>query len=55
MTDGGDDFMVFENPEHDFPTKITYKKINADSIVAEISGNRNGKQASELFPMKRAK
>lgn len=47
--------LVFENPQHDFPTKITYTQINADSIVAEISGTLEGKVKSELFPMKRVK
>lgn len=47
--------LVFENPQHDFPTKITYTKINSDSIVAEISGTLEGKVKSELFPMKRLK
>lgn len=45
--------LVFENPEHDFPKKITYRQITKDSIVAEISGMDNGKATSETYPMKR--
>jgi hypothetical protein len=48
-----DDHMVFENPEHDFPQVISYKRITSDSLVAEISGNNNGKFSSRSFPMKR--
>lgn len=47
--------LIFENPAHDFPQKITYRMITADSLVAEISGNQQGKPASESYPMKRKK
>lgn len=46
--------LVFENPQHDFPQKITYAKISNDSLVAEISGTKNGKTNAQQFPMKRA-
>ncbi len=45
--------LVFENPAHDFPQKISYTQIAADSLLAEISGLQKGKPASEFFPMKR--
>lgn len=45
--------IVFENPKHDFPQKITYNKISADSLVAEISGRKDGKESKESFPMKK--
>ena len=47
--------LVFENPEHDFPSKITYLKITEDSIVASISGIVEGKEKVEQFPMKKIK
>ena len=47
--------LVFENPQHDFPQIISYTKINADSLVAEISGTINGKERKQTFPMKRVK
>jgi Domain of unknown function (DUF6265) len=47
--------LVFENPQHDFPQIISYTKINADSLVAEISGTINGKERKQTFPMKRMK
>lgn len=49
LTNASSDYLVFENPKHDFPKKITYKLVNKDSIYAEISGN--GK--SQEFPFKR--
>jgi hypothetical protein len=49
------DKLVFENPEHDFPTKITYQKIREDSILAIISGKVDGKEKTEEFPMKKNK
>jgi hypothetical protein len=45
--------LVFENPKHDFPQKITYTKITSDSIVAAISGVVNGKTEGETYPMKK--
>ena|SRR6478672_11804984 len=53
MTSATDKQVVFENPTHDFPQKITYAKITKDSLVAEISGKQQGKPASEKFGMKR--
>jgi sarcosine oxidase delta subunit len=55
LTTLSDNQLVFENPKHDFPQKISYKKISNDSLVAEISGILNGKQNSQLFPMKKMK
>jgi hypothetical protein len=42
---------IFENPNHDFPKKITYNLINQDSLYAEISGD--GKKQG--FPFNRRK
>lgn len=47
--------LVFENPEHDFPQIITYTKITSDSLIAEISGTKNGQKRKQTFPMKRMK
>lgn len=43
--------IVFENPKHDFPQKIVYTKISSDSLVAKISGNKDGKDTFEEYPM----
>jgi hypothetical protein len=45
--------FVFENPKHDYPQKIVYKKVNENSLVATISGMQQGKQSTESYPMKR--
>lgn len=55
MTSATANTLVFENPAHDFPQKISYKMITKDSIVAEISGKQGGKPASEAYPMGRKK
>jgi hypothetical protein len=55
MSESSADSFVFENPEHDFPQKITYNRINKDSLVAEISGSYKGKQRAIKFPMGRIK
>lgn len=53
MTSVNDSVVIFENPEHDFPNKIIYNKIGNDSLVAEISGMKDGKPSSEKFAMKK--
>jgi len=45
--------LVFENPQHNFPTKITYTKITEDSLYAEISGTVKGQERKEGFPFKK--
>lgn len=47
--------LVFENAQHDFPQIISYTKINTDSLLAEISGTKNGKKRKQMFAMKRLK
>ncbi len=34
--------FLFENPAHDFPTKVCYQPIGADSLFAWIEGPMNG-------------
>ncbi|QYJ67430.1 DUF6265 family protein [Flavobacterium litorale] len=55
MTAIDDNKIVFENSKHDFPTKIVYNNIGNDSLVAEISGMKKGKPASQKFAMIRIK
>lgn len=45
--------LVFENPKHDYPNKIKYNHIGTDSLVAEISGLKDGKAKKEFFWMKK--
>jgi hypothetical protein len=30
--------LVFENPAHDFPAKITYRRVGEDTVVARVEG-----------------
>jgi hypothetical protein len=55
MTSITDKQVVFENPAHDYPNKIVYNKTAEDSLIAEISGLKKGKPASEQFRMTRQK
>jgi hypothetical protein len=55
LTAISDRHMVFENPAHDFPQKITYTLIHPDSLLAEISGKIQGEIKSRGYPMRRVK
>lgn len=41
LTGQSDNRAVFENPEHDYPTKIVYER-DGDTLTATISGPSNG-------------
>lgn len=45
--------LIFENLQHDFPQTISYTRITADSLVAEIWGTKNGQESKQIFAMKR--
>jgi len=47
--------LVFENPKHDYPQKISYKNVSKDSLIAEISGMQLGKPSSEKYVMTKIK
>ena len=53
MTISTDKQLIFENAAHDYPQRITYNKISTDSLVAEISGIKEGKENKERYPMKK--
>ena len=38
LTRGTDAEAVFENPAHDFPTRITYRRAGADGLLAVVEG-----------------
>lgn len=46
--------IVFEDPEHDFPQKITYRRVGADSLIAITEGDRAGRAQPVTFAFKRA-
>jgi len=41
--------LTFENPQHDYPQKITYTKGGNTTFTAEISGKLQGKLSTERF------
>jgi hypothetical protein len=45
---------VFENPTHDFPQRIIYRR-NGDAMQARIEGKMNGQERGVDFPFTRAK
>jgi len=48
--------VVWENPEHDFPRRIAYRRVPGDSLVARIEGpGPDGGTASEEWRMARAR
>jgi hypothetical protein len=51
LTDTANNQLVFENPSHDFPQKISYKLISRNYLSAKISGMQNGQMRSEEFQM----
>ena len=42
-TSSTDSSVVFENPYHDFPKKISYHRTHIDSVVARVEGELSGK------------
>ena len=46
---------VFENPEHDFPQRIIYRRPNSKTLNARIEGTMNGKATGMDYPFTKAK
>jgi len=49
-----DSTVTFENPEHDFPQRVIYRRRGRDSLIARIEGTRNGRVRGVDFPYARA-
>lgn len=45
--------LIFEKKDHDFPSKIYYTLITADSLLVKIEGIRKGMPHAEYFPFRR--
>ena len=39
-----DSSVVFENPEHDFPQRVGYRRVGTDSLLAWIEGKADGRE-----------
>lgn len=55
LTSNTENEFIFENLQHDFPQKISYTRVNKDSLYAEVSGMVKGELKVEKFPMQRKK
>lgn len=53
-TSASADQVTFENPAHDFPTKVAYRRQGADSLIASIEGQRGGRTRTIEYPYRRA-
>ncbi|HYV05147.1 MAG TPA: DUF6265 family protein [Blastocatellia bacterium] len=47
--------IVFENPEHDFPQRIIYRRESADKLFARIEGKEKGVEKAMDFRYTRGK
>ncbi len=45
--------FVFENPAHDFPQRIIYRRVGDTGLHARIEGSVKGQAKGIDFPMKR--
>ena len=52
LVDLGKDFVLFANPEHDFPKEIRYE-LTQDGLHARVSGDADGKEQAEEWTWKR--
>lgn len=50
-----DNEAVFENPQHDFPQRITYQRMIDGSLLAAIEGEEKGKPKRVAFVMNRVR
>ena len=48
-----DSLVTFENPTHDFPQRVIYRRRGADSLLARIEGMRGGQLRGVDFPYRR--
>jgi hypothetical protein len=48
-----EDRVVFENPGHDFPTRVIYERRPDGSVLARVEGLRDGEPAGSDFPLER--
>jgi hypothetical protein len=44
---------MFENPQHDFPKRISYTKNDDGSMTARIDGGEGVQQGAQSFPYRR--
>jgi hypothetical protein len=55
MIKGSANEVVFENPQHDFPQRVIYRRQGDNTLLGRIEGVSKGKEKSVDFPMTRAR
>jgi hypothetical protein len=45
--------VVFEDPAHDFPQRVGYRRVSAEQMTAWIEGTMSGKARRVEFPYRR--
>jgi len=55
MVKSSDNEVTFENPEHDFPQRIIYRRESSDGLFARIEGQEKGVNKGMDFRFKRSK
>ena len=53
LTENTGQKVVFENPEHDYPQKITYQKHRADSMLVQLEGRSDQALKKQEYFLKR--
>jgi hypothetical protein len=48
-----DSAVTFENLGHDFPQRVMYRRVGADSLVGRVEGTRAGRVRGVDFPYRR--
>ena len=54
MKELGESSVLFENPQHDFPQRIGYRRDARDRLTAWIEGTSGGRTRRVEFPYRRA-
>jgi hypothetical protein len=55
LTTAEGNMLVFENPSHDYPQRIIYELVSADSVSARVEGTVDGVLRSSGFPYRRVR
>lgn len=53
--EASDSTVVFSDPTHDFPQRVGYRRLGADSLLAWVEGERNGRTRRIEFPYRRVR
>ena len=53
LTEYSDKIFIFENPEHDFPQKITYEILSENNFKATVEAVNESKTRKLVYDLKR--